>query len=240
MKRLIMGKHCIEEVLKAEPERIQLIITSKEQQGDPLLQRAAKAKIPVKTLSKGELTALVQSDSHQSFVAEVKERPHRSLKEFLEADDARAVLALDNINDPHNLGSILRAAECFGIDAVTFSKNRGADITPVVSKTSVGASELVEILKVSNLAETVKKFKEHDYTILAADVAADALPLHSLTFPEKFLLIMGSEGEGIQPLIMRYVDQRVYIPMCGRIDSLNVSQATAVILSHWRASSKIK
>ena len=96
-----------------------------------------------------------------------------------------------------------------------------------MSKTSVGASELVEVLKVSNLAETVKKFQENGFAILAADVSADAVSLYDFEFPEKFLLVLGSEGEGIQKLIMRYVDPRVYIPMRGRIDSLNVSQAAA-------------
>ncbi len=233
--RLIMGKHCIDEVLKCAPERVQIVYTSKENREDPLLQRAAKAKIPIKFVSKSELTSLVQSDSHQSFIAEVNEKASRSLAEFLEDEEGKAVLALDNINDPHNLGSILRAAECFGIDAVTFSKNRGADITAVVSKTSVGGSELVEVLKVSNLAETVKKFKEYHYTVIAADVSPDAVSLYDFVFPEKFLLILGSEGEGIQKLIMRYVDKRVYIPMNGHIDSLNVSQATAVFLSRWRS-----
>lgn len=234
--RLIMGKHCIEEVVKSSPERIQCVFTSKDNQEDPLLKAVANEQIPIKFVKKGELTSLVQSDSHQSFVAEVHEKTNRSLKEFLEADEAKAVLALDNINDPHNLGSILRVAECFGIDAVTFSKNRGSDITPVVSKTSVGGSELVEIIKVSNLAETVRKFQEHHYTVIAADVSSDAVSLHDFEFPEKFLLIMGSEGEGIQKLIMRYVDHKVYIPMSGKIDSLNVSQATAVFLSHWRSA----
>lgn len=230
--RRIMGKHCIEELLRSAPERLRSVFTSNRD--DPLLQALAKEKIPVKFVAKGELTSMVQSDSHQSFVAEIGDRESRSLREFLEAGEARAVLALDNISDPHNLGSILRSAECFGIDAVTFSKNRGADITPVVSKTSVGASELVEVLKVSNLAETVKKFQEEGFAILAADVSADAVSLYDFEFPEKFLLVLGSEGEGIQKLIMRYVDHRIYIPMRGRIDSLNVSQAAAVFLSHWR------
>lgn len=230
-----MGKHCLDEVLKSAPKRVQVIYTSKENSDDPLLVRAAKEKIPVKYLSKHALTALVHSDSHQSFIAEVHEKGSRSVAEFLQGK-GNAVLALDNINDPHNLGSILRAAECFGIDAVTFSKNRGADITPVVSKTSVGGSELVEVLKVSNLAETIKKFKEHDFTIVAADVSQDAVSLHNFVFPEKFVLILGSEGEGIQKLILRYVDKRVYIPMCGHIDSLNVSQAAAVFLSRWRSA----
>ena len=94
------------------------------------MQALAKEKIPVKFVSKGELTSMVQSDSHQSFVAEIGERESRSLKEFLDADEGKAVLALDNISDPHNLGSILRSAECFGIHAVTSLKT-GAPISPL-------------------------------------------------------------------------------------------------------------
>lgn len=233
-----MGKHCIEEVLKRAPDRLKIVYTSKENQKDPLLQEVSKRHIPVRLAGKQELTDLVQSDSHQSYVAEVYESPRRTVTEFLEAGEGRAVLALDNINDPHNLGAILRAAECFGVDAVTFSKNRGADLTPAASKASVGASELMEVLKVSNLAETVKKFKEYHYTIIAADVSEEAVSLYDYTFPEKFLLVLGSEGEGIQKLILRYADDRVYIPMEGSISSLNVSQAASVFLGVWKFASR--
>ncbi len=233
--RLIMGRHCIEEVLRHAPDRLVGVYTTKEQ--DPLLKQLERRRIPIEQVSKRELSQMVNSDSHQSFAAEVHEKSSRPLKEFLnEEKEQSLVIALDNINDPHNLGAILRAAECFGADAIVYSKNRGSDITPTVSKVSVGATELVEIFKISNLAETVKKFYDAGYRIVATALTAEAQSLTSYDFSPKTLLIMGSEAHGIQKLIMRYVEDCVMIPMLGKIDSLNVSQATAVILSHYRQS----
>ena len=226
-----MGKNTISEVLKASPERLIRVYTS-HKGDDPLLKDLQLAKIQVTQLRKEQLTQKVGSDSHQAFVAEIKETNQPTLAQFFEnVPDKCTVLMLDSIFDPHNMGAILRAAECFGIDLVIYSKNRGTDITPVVSKTSAGASELVPLRRVSNLAETIAQFQKHDFWAYAADVGKDAQPLHQTNFAEKTLLVMGSEGKGIQPLLLKKCDAKVYIPMKGRIDSLNVSQATAVLLS---------
>jgi len=124
----------------------------------------------------------------------------------------------------------LRAAECFGVDAVLWSKNRGAPIGPVVSKVSVGASEIVRLCPVSNLHRALESLKEAGAWLSGAIIAPDAASLDRFEFPEKSVVVMGAEGEGIHQLIEKSLDFRVFIPMSGRIDSLNVSQATAVML----------
>ncbi|NGX57805.1 MAG: 23S rRNA (guanosine-2'-O-)-methyltransferase RlmB, partial [Chlamydiae bacterium] len=221
-----MGKNCVQEVLKTAPERIEKIITA---QPAPHLK---KYDIPIEVKPKEALSKLVQSESHQGILAYVKEKSHLNLKEFLSRDlDKSLVIMLDSIFDPQNLGAILRAAECFGVNAVVWSKNRGVDITPVVSKVSVGATELVDTMKVSNLAETVKRFQDKGYYAVTAEVGEGAESLYDFEFPSHTLLILGSEGKGVQPLISKRADFKVYIPMHGQIDSLNVSQATAVFLS---------
>ncbi len=230
MTHLIMGKNCVREVLKAAPERIQKILLAKKD------LEFSKAGIPIKILSKDELSDLAGSESHQGVAAYLKEKPKLDLKAFLSKEkESSLVLLLDSIFDPQNFGAILRAAECFGAGAVVWSKNRGADITPVVTKASVGASELVDLIKVSNLAETVKQFQKHGYWAVTAEIGPAAENLYKFQFPSHTLLIMGSEGKGVQPLISKYSDHKVYIPMFGQIDSLNVSQAASVILSQWRA-----
>lgn len=218
----IMGKNCIREVLKTSPERIKKIFISKPSEEFP----SAIVK------PKEALTKLVDSDSHQGVVALVTERLTIKLKDFLsEPKDRSTIVMLDSIYDPHNLGAILRAAECFGVDGVIWSKNRGADITPAVSKVSVGASELVPIIKVSNLAEAMKQCQKAGYTAIIADVGPGSENIHQFQFPDLTLLILGSEGKGVQRLIQERANNRVYIPMKGQIDSLNVSQAASVFLS---------
>lgn len=231
--RLIMGKNCLKEVLLHAPDRLIRVFTTKKQ--DPLLDQIFQAGIPIKHVAKEALSERVQSESHQSFVAEVKERRFIDLDSYLENEEDRLILMLDSINDPQNFGSLLRCAECFGVAAVVWSKNRGTDLTPVVAKASVGASEILPLIRVSNLAETVKKFQNAGFRVATAEVGEGAQSLYSFDFPQKTLLVLGSEGKGVQPLISRLADCKIYIPMRGKIDSLNVSQAASVILSHWQA-----
>lgn len=238
--RMVMGKNCIQEILDHAPERLIKVFTSKQDKGKPdaLLENLQAKNIPIQMVDKDKLTSMVESDSHQSFVAQVKNTGTTDLATFLRKSSSKKkslVLALDCIFDPQNLGALLRAADCFGVDAVLWSKNRGTDVTPVVSKASVGASELIEVIKVSNLVEAMKKFQDADYWTVTAEVDETSQNLYSFDFPDKTLLVMGSEGKGVQKLVSKNADFKVYISMLGKINSLNVSQATSVFLSHWRS-----
>lgn len=235
--RRIMGRNCIREVLRSDPGRLVEVLTSQKDRNDQLLQELKKHKIPVKSVPKQELVRLVDSESHQGFVAAVKEKSQPTLQGFLEGAGERSlVVMLDSIYDPQNLGAIMRAGECFGIDLVVFSRNRGTDITPVATKISAGATELVPVCKVSNLAETMKAFQSEGFWVVAAECSDKSESLNTFKFPEKTLLILGSEGKGIQPLLSKKSDFHVSIPMLGKIDSLNVSQAAAVFLSSYQRS----
>lgn len=232
--QMIMGRNCVMEVLKHAPQRLVRVYTTKED-GDELLDGLRRANVEIVVMRKDELSTMIGSESHQSFVAQVRPRPEIGLEDYLEsARDTDLVVALDSITDPQNLGAILRAAECFGVGAVMWSKNRGVDITPVVTKVSVGASEIVALLKVSNLVEELKKFKDAGYAIVTAEVDSNARSLFEFEFPEKTVLVLGSEGEGIRRLLSAQADFRVYVPMAGKIDSLNVSQAASVFLARWK------
>lgn len=212
-----------------------LASVTESESGIPDLAR--RAKIEVEMISGDELTALGNSGSHQGYAALVTERRHLELKEFLSRTEQfpRSLVAIvDSIHDPQNLGTILRAGECFGIDAIVWSKNRGAGITPVVTKTSVGASELIHSIPVSNLSEAVRKLKDAGYWIVAADAGDQAISISEFEFPERCAIVFGSEGEGIQRLLLENCDYVVSIPLSGVIDSLNVSQAVSVFLYKYR------
>lgn len=238
----VMGRNCIQELLNRDPERIKevFIAESRDESGgahgkrrSDMWEQLRDLDVPTREVSRRELDALVNSDSHQGVVARVSPRVFLTLEDLVELvqeGESVSILALDGVLDPQNFGAILRAAECFSIDAVLWSKNRGAPLGPVVSKVSVGASELVPLCPVSNLHQALERLKEAGAWISGALLAPDSKSLDSFEFPEKSVLVMGAEGEGIHQLIEKNLDFRVSIPMGGAIDSLNVSQATAVML----------
>lgn len=230
---LIMGVHAIRELLTHAPERLLRLFTSRKSHPD-ILKACEKQNIPISFVSEQELSKMVDSDSHQSLVAQVKPRHFLDVKEFLQhiADKETVfILMLDQIFDPQNFGAILRSAECFGVDGVIWSKNRGADLTPVVAKASSGASELLPLIRVSNLADSIDKFQKEGFEVVTALLDPTSQSAFQFTFAPKTVLIVGSEGEGIQPLLQKKADRSIYIPMQGKIQSLNVAQATAVLLS---------
>ncbi len=232
--RLIIGKNCLAELIRHAPDRLVKIYTSKTK-NDDLLDIINRQSLPFEVVSKDHLEKMAESTSHQGFAAVVKEKPTIDLKKFLQKDrDKSLVLMLDSIFDPQNLGTLLRAAECFGVDAVIWSKNRGASLSPVACKASVGASELVDTILVSNLADTAQRFQNEFYSVVACNVSDKAESLETFRFQDRTLLILGSEGAGIQPLLLKRADHELMIPMKGKISSLNVSQAASVILSHWK------
>ena len=231
-----MGIHCIDELVRHAPDRILKVYATKGVLQKQIAKALNREGIPIVLKDKNALTNLVQSDSHQSIIAEVEPQKNYHLKEFLSnlgSKEKSCLLLLDNINDPQNLGTIFRAADCFGVDALIWSKNRGTDITPVVSKVSSGASELIPSIKVSNLAQTLPLLQDEGFEIISTAIDSKAVSLFDYSFQAKTAIVLGSEGRGVQPLILKKCDQIVYIPMFGKIDSLNVSQATAVILSHF-------
>lgn len=231
-----MGIHCIDELVRHAPDRILKVYASKSVLQKHIAKALNRENIPIILKDKNTLTNMVQSDSHQSIVAEVTPKESCHLKDFLLSlrnKEKSCLLLLDNINDPQNLGSIFRAADCFGVDALIWSKNRGTDITPVVSKVSSGASELIPSIKVSNLAQTIPLLQDEGFEVISTAIDNNAVSLFDHDFQAKTVIILGSEGKGVQPLILKKCDKIIYIPMYGKIDSLNVSQASAVILSHF-------
>lgn len=228
----VMGVHCIDELLTHAPQRIRKIFIVK--QSPSLLSKLQSFNIPVVIKDKNFLYHLVGSESHQNIVAEVTPHPKYDFKEYirqLEEKKTSCLLLLDNITDPHNLGAIFRCAECFKVDALIWSKNRGAKITPTVSKVSSGASELLASIRVANLAQSLAYLQQIGYTTIATHVDPSATNVFQYAFDDKIAIVLGSEGKGVQPLIVKNCDAKVYIPMQGKIASLNVSQAASVILA---------
>jgi 23S rRNA (guanosine2251-2'-O)-methyltransferase len=229
-----MGRNSVREVLRHKPKSIEKVLVAKGQRdwGEELgrlLSGLKREEIDSEALSR-----LVGSDSHQSIVALLKEHPEDqsfgNFVEFIKTQDKGIILALDEVTDPHNLGAIFRAAECFGVWGLIWSKNRGSPITPTVHKVSAGASVLVPSFKVPNLAQALEKLKEAGCWVVACQNTPEADEVGKTKLPPKVVLVLGSEGSGLHVLTSKISDISVKIQLVGVIDSLNVSQAAAVLL----------
>jgi len=234
--QMVMGVHAVRELVLHAPDRLIRIFTVPVQgtRKSDLLKLCEENNIPVSYVREDELTQMAGSDSHQSLVAQIKGRTFLDVKEFvqkMEEKENSFVLMLDQIFDPQNFGALIRSAECLGADAVAWSKNRGSDLTPTAAKSSCGASELLPLIRISNLADGVDQFKKAGFEIVATLLDPKAESVFSFSYAPKTVLIVGSEGEGIQPLLRKKADRSIYIPMKGKIQSLNVAQATAVLLA---------
>lgn len=235
-ERFVAGKNAVLEALRHNVKNIKKVYYQNEE-GDSkcreIFSLSQKSGILLEKATKDDIKNASKVDVHQGFLAVVKENEDYSLKSFLkdiENKERVGIVAVDEIQDPHNLGAIFRASEVFGVDAVMLSKNRGAQITPTVAKSSVGATEIVRKIQVNNLLSSIKELKKQGFWIIVADVNEKAVFLNEFQAPKKFVLIMGEEGPGVKKALKNEADFIVKIPQNGQIDSLNVSQATAIIL----------
>jgi 23S rRNA (guanosine2251-2'-O)-methyltransferase len=174
--------------------------------------------------------------AHQGIAAYFVETSPKDLEEFLAEVPLSVpslILALDHIEDPRNLGALLRSAWCFGVRGVIIPKDRSALLGPTAMKASAGGAEHVPVVRVVNLASALDTLKQNGFWTVAACGNAQE-KLHSFSFPQKTVLILGSEGKGIKRLIMDKADFRVAIPMVEGADSLNVATAAAIFMYAFR------
>lgn len=175
-----------------------------------------------------ELERLCGSPDHQGVVAEVDPYPYADPNVLLDAEDS-IVVALDQIQDPHNLGAVCRAAEVAGAAGVVIPERRAASVTPAVCKASAGAVEHLSVARVMNLSDWLAGAKETGAWVYGASAGA-AKPYTEVDWSGRAVLVLGSEGSGLRPRVAETCDQLVAIPLAGRVGSLNASVAAAVIL----------
>lgn len=232
---IVVGKHAARALLSKSPNRIRKVFITKdsnEGKADELFHKAKSLrKVEIQELSNDAMSSLAGTQAHQGIILEASPPEFVSLDDLIESLKGEGgLLILDSIFDPHNFGTLLRAAECFGVKGVIWSKNRGSSLTPVATKASVGASELLSLCPVSNIAQAIRTLKSHGIWIVSSSIRDDAIPLPKLDVGSPWGLVVGSEGEGISKLIEDLSDYIVEIPLFGATQSLNVSQAASVIL----------
>lgn len=231
MAQYIYGRNTVREKLNSN-ETIEEAYILENLKDDAIMNLLKKKNIKVIKCNRNKLDKIVNNTFHQGIIIKVKEYSTCDLNEIIanNKDNENALLLiLDGVVDPHNLGAILRTSEAIGVNGVIIPKNNSAPLNATVAKTSTGAIELVPIAKVTNLTNTIIKLKEEGYWIVGAE-ASEAVDYRKVDYNGKIALVLGSEGYGISKLVLENCDYRVKLPMVGKITSLNVSVATAILL----------
>ena len=232
---VVYGKHSVRAVLLARPQSInRLLLGGKESYHADLIALARGAGVRPELVPWPEfrrVTGLGDDDKHQGAAVLTKRRELLTEADLGRLADKRVVLALDQISDPQNLGTILRSAAFFGVDGVLLLKNRSAEVTPLVSRVAVGGAELVDSYRVTNLARSLERLKDMGYWIYGLDERGSAT-LAQAEFDERCVLVVGAEGEGLRKRTKEFCDALVRIPGGRRgLESLNAGVATAVALA---------
>jgi len=231
----IFGLHPVRSMLERHPERV-LSVRLAERRDDPRVRAieelARREKRPVERLDANALRRLLGDVVHQGVAAEITPLPPWGEDELLGAlqgATAPLLLALDGVQDPHNLGACLRTADACGVLAVIVPKDRAAQLTPAARKVAAGAAETTPVVAVTNLARTLKLLKEAGLWVVGGDAAADK-SADAVDLRGPVVLVLGAEGTGLRQLTRQNCDFLARLPQLGAVESLNVSVAAGMLL----------
>ena len=220
MGKFIYGKNSVKDALDNGLKITKLYVAEM-----PQFEISDDVEIFVK--NRRELDKMI-NENHQGFIAELKEFNYFPL-ECIFNDKPKKVLILDHLQDPHNLGAILRSANAFGIKHIIIPKERGVRVTPAVLKVASGGFVGLKIILVGSLVDAVQKLKKNDFWIYATALEG-GLDIDEVSFNEPAVLIVGNEHKGVTRSLIKLSDQNIFIPMTGTVQSLNVSVATGILL----------
>lgn len=221
---IIYGKNPIKEAILAEKTINKIYIQKGLKDVSDIILLAKENKLVVVESDKFKLDKLTEGKSHQGLVALVTDFIYSEVDELIE--DTSVIVVLDKIEDPHNLGAIIRTVECLGASGVVIQKRNSAQVTDTVEKVSAGAINYVKVARVINITETIKYLKQKGYWIYGMDM--DGSDITKVEFDKKSVLVIGNEGEGISRLVKENCDFLVKINMTGKINSLNASVSAAI------------
>lgn len=230
---VIAGRNAIAEALRSGRSINRLLITSEN--AGPLHELASAAKntgAVVEVVPRNRIESITKGFRHQGAIAYVSPVSYASLEDVLEKARTKSspfLLLLDEIEDPHNLGALLRTADAAGVDGVLIPKRRCCPLTATVAKTSAGAVEHVPVVRIGNIAQTLRLLKKEGFWIAGGDMDG-ATDYFDAALTGALVLVVGNEGKGISQLIKENCDFLVRIPMLGKLNSLNVSVAGALLM----------
>ena len=234
MEDIIFGRGPVGEALKSDREIDKLLIKKGAYSHAmvPIIEAAKKRGIVLQQTETAKLDKLAGGGNHQGVIAMVSAYSYVTVKDILERARAKCespfVIICDRITDPHNLGAVIRTANCVGASGVIIPKRGSAGVNSVVMKTSVGAAEYTPVAKVTNIAQTIEELQREGLWITAADM--DGESMYDIDLKGAIGIVVGSEGSGVSRLVREKCDFVASVPMCGEINSLNASVAAAVLM----------
>lgn len=240
MSEIIYGTHAVDALLERSPERfieVYLMKQKEDKRLTQLIQEIESIGLSIKIVEKRYLDELTQQGVHQGIAAKIKEsRSYNEsdlnslLDELQQSQQTPFLLILDGVTDPHNLGACIRTADAAGVDCIIVPKDKSAPLNMTAKKVACGAAESVPVIRVTNLARTIRMLKD-EYQIWIVGTAGEAeQTIYQTQFKGPIALVMGAEGDGMRRLTRELCDELVKIPMSGLVSSLNVSVATGICL----------
>lgn len=232
---VLYGVHPVAEALRAGRRRFDHVLVAAERHDDRLAKLVSECKqsgVRVRQEPREHLTQLAGTSAHQGVVALVRSKELLTIEDLFEGADAskpRLLLALDGVEDPQNLGALLRVADGAGVDGVIVTERRSAPLSPVAVKASAGAVEHLRIARVVNLVRALEELKQHNLWVIGLDERGET-DYDRFDLSGNCVLVLGREGAGLHDLVKRTCDHLLRIPMAGGVSSLNVSTAGAVVL----------
>ena len=231
MTQYVYGKNVVRQLLRDQKKIYEIILSEglKDHELDELLK---ESQIIPKTMGRKKMDQLFAGANHQGVAAKIDDYKTYEIDEILESipkGKMQLLVMLDGLEDPHNLGAILRTCDCVGVDGVIIGKHRNVKLTPTVAKVSTGAIDTVKVSMVTNLTQTIKYLKKQGYWIVSADLD-NSRDYREGRYDVPLVLVIGSEGFGVSPLIQKNCDYSVRLPMQGTVTSLNASVAAGIML----------
>ena len=227
----IYGKNPVIEAINAKKAiRVFLVSNFNDQK---ILNLINNNKVPVSMVSPNEMNKISNNGVHQGVAAELKPYQTVSLEEIIlkaKKKEKKIIVMLDGIEDPHNLGAILRSADVFEASGIILPKHNSVSLNATVAKTSAGAINYVPVAVVNNLNQAISKLKEEGYWVVATDGSAE-ISYSSIKYDFPVVVVIGSEGKGVSPLVLKNSDYIVKIPQFGHVNSLNASVAAGILLA---------
>lgn len=233
-KNYVIGRNAVQEALKSGRTIDSILVQNGEHTGSlrQIVAQARQNNIVVKQTAKKALDAMCSGANHQGVIAVVGAKKSATVQEILnlaeQKNESPFIIIADGVEDPYNLGAIIRTAECVGAHGVIIPKRRCSGLTYAVEKSSAGALEHMLVAKVNNIATEIEKLKDAGVWIYTADM--DGEPCYSCSLKGAIALVVGSEGRGVSRLIRERSDVIISLPMKGKINSLNVSVAAGVLM----------
>ena len=226
---IVSGRNNVKEILRDNMQSFEIkkAICQNNFNESDIISLLKKMNIPIFYEEKHKLDKITKNN-HQGIILETSDFVYSNLQDIIEGKDSIKLLILDHIEDPHNLGAIIRSVEACGMDGIILPINRSVSVNETVMKTSVGTLSNVKICQVTNLMNTIKYLKKNGFWIYGADMNGE--DYSKIDYAKKTCLIIGNEGNGLSHIVREACDFIVSIPMCGKVNSLNASVAAGILM----------